>query len=119
MKIFPAVLKAKFETEIKMMLHASRDCMRNQFESGQSKYDPAIIRFVISDGYYGEAFGLVRATVLLGYMKYGPINVAGTAQNWFSNLEQEVLWEENFYGNHECDFCLKAYGKDGAGRRSR
>lgn len=122
----PPGVKEKLEAEIKMMLHASRDCLRTKYHSAldrgftgsqpQSAYDPKKVRFVASDGYYGEAFGIVRACHVLGWGEYGAVNVEGTLQFWFQRLEDDVLHEENFGGSGECDICLKRYGKDDAGR---
>jgi hypothetical protein len=76
-------------------------------------------RFVISDGYYGEAFGMFRT---LEIFRYGGIsNVSEKTyhnfRHWFYQLEEEVLTEEGFFsGTHECDHCVRAWGKDGVGR---
>ncbi len=102
------------EEEVKLMLHASRDCLRNHGE------DTSKVPYLIFDGYYGEAFGVMRALAILNYgsMSARPdehdpyINL----DSWFQRLKNEVLEEENFDGNQECDFCVEHYGKDGAGR---
>lgn len=107
-------------TEVAMMLHASRDCLRNR------KVDTSVVPFDARDGYYGEAFGIMRGLVVLGYGYFGPdcdgkdeiihplrgINV----KKWFRQICDEVLREENFGGNNHCDHCVKRYGKDGSGR---
>ncbi len=97
--------------EIRMILHAGRDCLRNQ------GMDTSIVRF--SDGYYGEALGIMRALTILGHGYMGSINVETPELNvrfWLEKLENEVLDEENFGGSNECDFCVERWGKDGAGR---
>lgn len=117
-------LKKKVEAEVKMLLHASRDCLRNQGNN------TAKISFKVTDGYYGEAFGVLRGLMVLGYGYFGPDNLDGVEHTrgggkqpehnlkwWFSQLTDAVLEEENFGGSNECDFCVEKYGKDGAGRR--
>ena len=121
MKKFKKLSEEKWEDikqEIKMMLHAHRDCLRNQ-----KVYDTTKVPFDVHDGYYGEAFGIIRALHVLWYGDYrGAINTPKNRENlrwWLSEIEREVLQEENFGGNNECDVCLKRYGKDGAGRRQK
>jgi hypothetical protein len=81
--------------------------------------DPKRVAFSVNDGWYGEAFGVLRGLELLGY---GTINniKEKTYHNllwWFNQLKAEVLVEDGFQdGSHRCDICLKAWGKDGAGR---
>lgn len=104
--------KKAFEDEIAMMLHASRDCLRTK-----GRHDAARIRFDVSDGYYGEAFGILRALKVLGYAEFGAVNHDDTLSAWLRAIENRVLAEENFGGSNECDHCLARYGKDGAGRR--
>lgn len=101
--------------EIKMLLHASRDCARTILSIDTTK-----TRFDVTDGYYGEAFGILRGLSLLGYGSFGPCNTPEEESNfswWMHRLEDEVLAEENFGGSNECDHCLEKYHKDGAGRR--
>lgn len=101
--------------EIKMLLHASRDCARTIFSVDTNKQ-----RFDVTDGYYGEAFGILRGLSLLGYGSFGAVNTPEEESNfswWMHKLEDEVLVEENFGGSNECDHCLEKYHKDGAGRR--
>lgn len=105
------------ESEVKVLLHSHRDCLRNK------KKDTLFIPFDCTEGYYGEAFGIMRGLMLQGYGYFGSNNLSGTHEKygtqkehnlkwWFSELEQQVLEEENFYGNHHCDYCLERYGKD-------
>lgn len=104
--------KKAIEQELKAMLHAHRDCLRNLGVSLKHPFD-------IKDGYYGEAFGMLRALSVLGYGFFGAVNV-GYEQGdldhnlnyWLSRLEKEVLDEENWYGDHRCEFCFNKYGKD-------
>ena len=104
--------------EIKSILHAGRDCLRNRDR------DTTKISFDVMDVYYGEAFGLFRGLVVLGYGEFGSDNIPHSTYHrwnlkwWFAELRSEVLKEENFSGSNECDYCLKKFGKDGAGRRN-
>lgn len=113
LKVLPDAMREKLANEIKMMLHACRDCLRNR------GVDTKRVPFSVNDGYYGEAFGIIRGLSVMGYGTCsGPVNkdVPGNLRFWFHNLEREVLAEENFDGNHECDHCLERYRKDTAGR---
>jgi hypothetical protein len=119
--------RLKILAEVKLMLHASRDCMRNQ------GMDTTKVAFNVNDGYYGEAFGVMRA---LNCLRYGTLQPSrrlsppdeierlagvriGNLRDWFHEIERQVLTEEHFGGDNECDFCLERYGKDGAGRTRR
>ena len=124
LKKMPDGLIEDVEAEIKALLHAHRDCLRNQDR------DTVAISFDCRDGYYGEAFGILRALHLMGYGYFGPsnmdaikdayptvYNVTQPKQNlkwWFSRLEREVLEEEGFGGDHRCVHCLEKYKKDDA-----
>jgi hypothetical protein len=98
------------EMEVKLMLHAHRDALRNRWRFDLSEIDPKQTCWDIQDGYYGEAFGIMRGLAALGYGHSDDLRA------WFNMLLSEVAAEENFHGNHECDFCLNYYGKDDAGR---
>jgi hypothetical protein len=105
----------KIESEVKMMLHAARDCMRNQ-----GKYDTKEVTFDVTDGYYGEAFGVMRGLQVLGYGEFQssniphPISRRWNLRWWFAQLEQAVLDEENFKTTHECAHCFDKWGHDDA-----
>lgn len=126
LKPIPDELKVKVEGEIKALLHASRDCYRNQL-----KFNPLQIRFTVNDGYYGEAFGIMRALHIMGYGYFGPVNLDALEDNygveaqgrtqphqnlkwWFSELEEQVMDEEHWHGDHRCAYCLERYHKDDA-----
>lgn len=98
--------QAMVNAEIKHMLHASRDALRNR------GVDTGHVRFDVNDAYYGEAHGILRAIRLL----CGP---SDDDRGWLGRLEREVLSEEHFGGNDQCDFCLEHFGRDGAGRVRR
>ena len=108
---------AMVASEIKLMLHASRDCMRNRFTGNRSRLrDPRRVRFDVNDGYYGEAFGILRGLALLGFGDiHGAVNTPQQRLNfrwWLKELESEVLAEENFGGSGVCEFCKAKWGKD-------
>jgi hypothetical protein len=127
LKKIDSTLKDTVEGEIKAILHACRDCLRNQ-----GRLDTSKVSFSANDGYYGEAFGIMRGLQILGYGYFGSSNlsaeveaksqyrmgnVTSPEQNlkwWFSNLEQEVLEEEGFKSDHRCEYCLAKYRKDTA-----
>lgn len=133
-KALPHHLKAKFEAEIKAMLHAHRDCLRNRSHSkdNYNKYNGYSnqVPFDPADGYYGEAFGMLRALSVLGYGYFGSVNTPYKSLDksqhtwdqdsnlcyWFNRLKEEVLEEENWKrygdGSGRCEYCLKKYRKD-------
>lgn len=121
MRILLRKEEKKIIQEIKLALHASRDCLRNKGK------DTSVIGFDKSDVYYGEAFGILRSLKALGYGDFGPGNIRNerirhwNLTEWIWHIEQEVLEEENFIrhgkGTNECDFCVSHFGKDGAGRK--
>jgi len=108
--------------EIKALLHSNRDAMRNR------GIDTRTWAFDVRDGYYGEAFGILRALFVMGYGYLGPVNISGLEdkrreclqpeQNlnwWFSELNREVLAEEGWADKtHRCEWCRERYGKDTA-----
>lgn len=115
-KILKPETVTKIESSVKSLLHASRDCMRNQNK------DTNTLRFCINDGYYGEAFGILKCLEILGYGYFGDSCTPGKDQLmhslkwWFEELSNTVLMEENFGESNECDHCIEMWGKDGAGR---
>lgn len=114
MKMLTPARVIAIESEIKMLLHASRDCYRNQGR------DATKFQFDVNDGYYAEIYGMLRMLKILNYGNFGAVNIPQERTNlswWFSELQDEVLKEENFGGNGECDYCLERHGKDDAGRR--
>ena len=114
----PQDLIDSVEATVKAMLHASRDCLRNQ------EVDTTQIHFDCRDGYYGEAFGIFRGLEILGYgYLSGPVNIGGKSDRgteqdegnfawWFSNLQDEVLVEENHDTDGHCGHCYEKYHKD-------
>jgi len=130
LKKIPDDLRASVEAEIKMLLHAGRDCLRNKGR------DTTKISFDANDGYFGEAFGVLRCLEIMGYGYYGSSNldalteqspnhirgssvrnVTSKEQNlmwWSSEIRDQVLKEEGFYGDHRCEWCMEKYGKDTA-----
>jgi hypothetical protein len=98
--------RQKIEVEVKLMLHAGRDCQRNL------GVDTTFFRHDCNNPYYAEAFGIMRGLAVMGY---GDLEVGDSPfrlKSWFDNLADEVLKEENFGDNNHCDFCLRHYGKD-------
>ena len=105
------------EKEIKGLLHNSRDSLRTKGD------DTTQIAFSVKDDYYAEAFGIMRGLRLLGYGYLGSDNIPDDFQDrfnlkwWFSQLEQEVLEEENWGGSNLCDVCFEKFGRDAVRER--
>ena len=100
------------EAEVKMLLHAARDAMRNR------GIDTTQTAFVANEGFYGEAFGIMRGLQAIGFGDLdGSINTPQKRENlrwWFADLESQVLEEEHFGGSGKCQYCFHRYGKDDA-----
>jgi len=118
----------KFRNDIKSLLHAHRDCLRNQGR------DTRKLTFDVRDGYYGEAFGMMRTLEILEYGYFGSNNLNAVEEHskrsghkptqisvdkifpednlkwWFGELEKEVLQEEGYYdGSYFCPICEEKY----------
>ncbi len=112
------VTELKVEHEVRMLLHAGRDCMRNQ------QRDTTKCGFDVNNPYYAEAFGIMRALSLLNYGTLGSSNVPDPTYPrwnlrwWLEEIAQAVLKEEGFEGNNKCDYCFLTYGKDAVRRRT-
>lgn len=100
--------KKRIEDEIAMMLHAHRDCLRLK------GVDTTHIRFDVTDVYYGEAFGIMRALRALGYGNFGAVNDESTLSHWMAQIEDRVLKEEGYGGDGVCEHCRERYGRDDA-----
>jgi hypothetical protein len=115
MKKISKKLKKKIEEAVKHMLHCHRDTLRNQGVSLRW-------RWKVTEGFYGEAFGILRGLEVLGYGRFESCNMDGThhgfdqpEQNlrwWFCQIEEDVLKEEGWCGDHRCEWCLEHFGKD-------
>jgi hypothetical protein len=104
-----AVTTTRIESEIRMLLHASRDAMRNRHENTRK------VPFHSSDGYYAEAFGVMRGLQIAGYGYLGTSSQTDDIRNlraWFHRIEQSVLEDEGFDGDNRCEYCFARYGKD-------
>lgn len=119
LKRIPDKLIERIEGEVKALLHAGRDTLRNHGDNTSR------ISFSCNEAYYGEAFGIMRALHLMGYGYFGSSNLDAVAERhdpnaqpiwnlrwWFGQLEREVLDEENFYGDGHCDYCMNRYHND-------
>ena len=132
LKKIPSEIEEGVAREVKAMLHAHRDCLRNQGK------DTSEIAFDCRDGYYGEAFGIMRALQIMGYGYFGSDNLDAHAESkngggpkteeglyvanitqpnqnlkwWFSQLSSEVLEEEGYRADGRCEYCLDRYRKD-------
>lgn len=103
--------------ECKMLLHAHRDTLRNQ------GVDTTKLTWKISEGYYCEAFGIMRGLAILNFGYFGPDNLDAVRDGkstvrehnlkwWFAHLCDIVLQEEGWHEDNQCDWCLDRYGKD-------
>jgi hypothetical protein len=117
--------------EVKFLLHASRDSLRNrymgfqrdeaEFREGRAgppkaESDPRVVRFSCVESHYCEAYGVLRGLAVLGYGTVsGAVNLPEERRNfrwWLKKLEDEVLAEEGFGGDGVCEDCMGRYRKD-------
>jgi len=126
LKRIPGSLREAIEGEVKALLHSHRDARRNRGE------DTIGTTFRVNEGYYGEAFGIIRCLFIQGYGYLGSSNLSAKQEDsyahkvtnvtqdiqnlrwWFNQLEVEVLEEEGWRGDHRCEYCLERYKKDDA-----
>ena len=126
-KKIPKWLKKEIEDTVNHVLHACRDCMRNQ------GIDTKGTSFDSNNSYFGEIIGMQRLLVALGYCFWGANNLPGTHESatnqceckaiqdeqnvswWFDRLKDKVLEEEGYFTDHQCQHCLKLYKKDSHG----
>jgi hypothetical protein len=114
--------KAKFAiiNEVKLMLASHRDCLWTRWEtcSHSRVVDPRECSIVANEGYYGEAFGIMRGLAALGYGFFGPdtLNAVELSRSdvpehnlkwWFRRLQDEYLDEEGFYDKTCCQATCK------------
>ena len=80
LKKLPDDLIEKVEGEVKAILHAHRDALRNR------GMDSIRIPWDVTCGYFGEAFGIFRALHIMGYGYHGARNRGPSPQG----LEREA-----------------------------
>jgi len=100
--------------EVKMMIAAHRDMLWIRWGSSwpkvpaNQKTDPTIYQCDARCGYYGEAFGIMRGLIAVGYGYFGSDNLDAFEEGrssipehnlkwWFSQLQKEYLVEEGYY----------------------
>lgn len=107
----PPHIKTDIEAEVKLLLHAQRDCHRNR-----GKDATKIPYFTPHDEYYCDCIGIMRCLRILGYGEFGAVNAEPSEppelSAWLRRLEDEVMEEEGFQTDNRCEWCLKRYGKD-------
>lgn len=129
MKTFKRLTKktrAAVVNEVKMMFAAHRDCLWSRFTecSHPQAVDPTVWRCVANEGYYGEAFGIMRGLLALGYGYFGPDGTDAVEEGrsnipehnlkwWFNELSKEVLDEEGYFDKtcsaEKCHALLNKY----------
>ena len=89
-------LMKRIVDEVKMMLHASRDCMRNQGQNASK------LTFSCKDAYYAETFGIMRGLALVKHGYLGSCNLDAVKEGkstqpecnlrwWLQKIEEEVI----------------------------
>ena len=101
----------EIEKTVKSLLHASRDCYQNQ--------NREVFRFDSRDGYYSEAFGILRCLTIIPIRPYtssiayhiGADNTPHLAniKYWFNQLQNDVLAFEAKYEDSKTAY--KAFKK--------
>lgn len=111
-KLTPKIIQA-VEANVKLMLAAHRDCLWNRHTSPvdpidrPTRPDPLKVSYDCGDGYYGEAFGIMRGLEVLGFGFLDCVNLDAVQLGksdephhnlnwWFARLQNEILEEEGF-----------------------
>lgn len=102
--------KEAVTNEIKLMLAAHRDTLWTRWTecSHPQAVDPNKWQIVANEGFYGEAFGIARALVALGYGYFGSDNLSAVEEDrsdipehnikwFFHQIQKEYLDEEGFF----------------------
>lgn len=126
LKTITLKLKEKIECQVLLMLASHRDCLWNKFILRKNHPDrrccdsinPNQFTFDSGEGYYGEAFGIMRGLVILGYGYFGSDNMDGIEESksvfnrhkafqpeqnmkwWFRQLQNRIL-KETCYPNSD------------------
>jgi hypothetical protein len=112
--------------EVKLMFAAHRDCMWNRWMtcSHPQAIDPTKLPSVCNEGFYGEAFGVMRGLIALGYGYFGPDEMDAVEEGrsdtpehnlkwWFNRIIKSVLDEEGFFEQtssaEKCEEVLNKY----------
>lgn len=94
--------KEYVEDEVKLMIAAHRDTLWTRYNTNPESYKcPNNFKTMCTEGYYGEAFGIMRGLAVLGYGHLGsdttPDNGPEPWRNlkwWFNQLVDDVLNQE-------------------------
>jgi hypothetical protein len=112
------------KAEVKRCLHSCRDTMRILFhdryltdEQRNRLADPSKVRIDARLADYGQAYGLLSALCVLGYIQRSPSGGSSkvpNVQDLMYECENEVLAEEGFGHDGKCPQCFSKYGRDDA-----
>lgn len=125
-KSIPDKTRFRVICEVKMMLASHRDCLWSRWETAASPqtFDPSKVSIVTNDGYYGEAFGIMRGLAAMGAGFMGPdtmdaveLSRSDTPEHnlkwWFRKIQNEYLDEEGFFDKtcspQKCHTLLEKY----------
>lgn len=112
--------------EVKLMLAAHRDSLWKDWVTCATPQtvDPNQWELVVNEGFYGEAFGIMRGLIALGFGYFGRSNLDAIQEGrsdipehnlkwWFHRIVQEYLDEEGFYNKscspEQCSQLLNKY----------
>jgi hypothetical protein len=106
--------KTAIINQIKLMLAAHRNYVWNRWSNydDANPIDPVIHSVICNEGYYGEAFGIMRGLREVGYGYFGTTDKSAVEEDksytpehnlrwWFHTLQREYLVEEGFF-NYTC-----------------
>ena len=105
-------MKDSVESEVKLMLAAHRGYLWGRHLGGDEKINPTKIEVAVNEGYYGEAFGVMRGANALGFGYFGSDNLDAVEEGrsnfphdnlkwWFKQILRRYLGEEGYY-NQTC-----------------
>ena len=131
MKSYKKIPKKKWATvinEVKLMIAAHRDCLWTRWETcaSPSAVDPTKVSIMANEGFYGEAFGIMRGLRALDYGYFGSSNLSAVQEDkspisehnliwWFERIVKDYLEEEGFKDQtcspQRCQLLLEKYRK--------
>ena len=100
--------KDSVESEVKLMLAAHRDFLWGRHLGGDKKINPTEVEVAVNEGYYGEAFGVMRGVNAMGFGYFGSDNLDAFEEErsnsphdnlkwWFRQIVNQYLVEEGYY----------------------
>lgn len=82
-------MKKLNKKQFKLFENSIKDNLKDAWRFARNK-NPQNPVMDVNNPYYCEAYGMLRALAMLNYGELGAINVEGSLNHWFRELENEV-----------------------------